>query len=251
MKFSYTYEIQPQEVDQSRKLRLYTLENYLLNVAGKAADEQGFGIRHLLPYGYTWVITRLNLEMTYLPTHNEILRFETWVEQNSHMLSVRNYRIYLQTTDKSEQPTERLIGQAKSVWAVLNLHKREIVNAFELPMFDNTVDGDTLDITKAARLLPITDPDGEVPHIIQYSDCDYNGHCNSCKYLERMLDAKCPNVENFCIRLAINYVKEVHLSDHICTRYKADLQDVQYQQVDENGKTVCAARISLFEKPTI
>ncbi len=239
MKYSYEYEIQPQQVDMYRQLRLYTLEDILLTVAGKAAEEQGYGIRQLLPYGYTWVITRLNLEMTYIPTHYDKIRVETWIEQNAHMLSTRNYRIYKE---------DRLIGQAKSIWAVLDLNKREIVNAFSLPMFSDSVDGEVLEMNKAVRLTPIEQPTGSVKHIIQYSDCDYNGHCNSCKYLERMMDAKCPNVENFCIRLDINYVKEVHFSDIIYTRFLTDLQSVQYQQIDKKGQTVCSARITLFKK---
>lgn len=249
MKFSCSYEIQPQEVDMSRRLRLYTLENHILTVAGRASDEQGYGIRSLLPYGLTWIITRLNLEMNYIPTHNETVRFETWVEQNAHLLSIRDYRIYLQKTDNRGQITEQLIGRAKSVWAVLDINKREIANAFDMPIFADTVDGEVLDMPRATRLNPIDNPDGIVPHIIQYSDCDYNKHCNSCKYLERMMDAKCPNVENLCIRLDINYVKEVHFLEPIWTRFKTNLEDIQYQQVDENGKTICSAKISYSEKP--
>lgn len=244
MKFSYTYEIQPQDVDLSRRLRLYTLENYVLNVAGKASNEEGYGLWNLQPLGYTWIITRLNMELDYVPTHNEVIRIETWVEQNAHMLSTRDYRIYLQKTDNSEQ----LIGRAKSVWAVLDMTKREIVNAFNLPMFADKVDGEVLDMPRPARLMPLTEYDGCVPHIIQYSDCDYNKHCNSCKYLERMMDAKRPNVENFPIRLDINYIKEVHISEQIFTRFKTDLQSTSYQQVDQDGKTICSARISQIEK---
>jgi len=239
MKLSYTYQIQPQDVDYTRRLRLYTLENYLLNVAGRAAEDEGYGLSQLKPLGYTWVITRLNLEIKYLPTHYEMIRVETWVEQNAHMLSVRNYRIYM---------GEQLIGRAKSVWAVLDLEKREIVNVFDLPMFAGKTDGEVLDIVKPLRLLPLTQPDGEVPYTIQYSDCDYNKHCNSCKYLERMMDAKLPNVENSCIRLDINYIKEVHNSDKIFTRFLTDSQGLHYQQVDENGKSVCTALISDLEK---
>lgn len=242
MKHSYTYEIQPQEVDIHRKLRLYTLENYLLNVAGRASDEQGFGIQHLLPYNYTWVIVRLHLQMKYIPTHNEVLRIETWIEQNAHMLSTRAYRVYL--VDPASH-NERLIGRATSVWAVLDLDKREIVNAFDMPIFANTVDGEPINMPKAPRLMPITNPSGIVPHTIQYSDCDYNRHCNSCKYLERMMDAYPVNVQNDCISLTINYLKEVKIEEHIQTIFLTSSQSAQYQQVDEEGHILCTCRIDI------
>ena len=39
MKYYYEFEVKYQDVDANRKLRLYVLENYLLEVAGKCADE--------------------------------------------------------------------------------------------------------------------------------------------------------------------------------------------------------------------
>lgn len=242
MKYTFTYQVQYQEVDGDRKLRLYTLENYLLNVAGLVSDQLGYGIKQLLPYGYTWIITRLSLEMTYIPTHQETLHIETWIEQNAHCLSTRDYRIYLERDGKDE-----LIGIAKSVWTLLDLKKREIVNCAELPMFQGIEDGEVLPMARSSRLIPITEPDIEIPHTIQYSDIDHNGHCNSCKYLEIMLNAKRLIVDNSCIRLDINYVKEVHNSDHIKTLVKENSQSIQYQQKDENGAIVCSAQIQKIE----
>ena len=118
MKYSYEFEIKYQEVDDRKKLRLFNLENYLLEVAGKVADELGFGIAQLHPMGLTWIITRLSVEMTELPGPTDHIRIETWVEGTAHMLSTRDFRIY---------SGDRLIGKCKSVWAVLDLEKREIV----------------------------------------------------------------------------------------------------------------------------
>lgn len=242
MKYTFTYQVQYQEVDSDRKLRLYTLENYLLNVAGLVSDQLGYGIKQLFPYGYTWIITRLSLEMLYIPTHQETLHIETWVEQNAHCLSTRDYRIYLERNGKNE-----LIGIAKSVWTLLDLKKREIVNGLSLPMFQGTEDGEVLSMARATRQAPITEPDLVAPHTIQYSDVDYNNHCNSCKYLEIMLDAKCPIVDNSCIRLDINYVKEVHKGKQIQTLVKEDSNSIYYQQKDENGTICCQAKIQQIE----
>ena len=58
MKYRYTYVVPYQDVDATRRLRLYSMENYLLNVAGKVADEMGIGILDLLPMNYTWIMDR-------------------------------------------------------------------------------------------------------------------------------------------------------------------------------------------------
>lgn len=255
MKYKYNYIVQYQEVDDTRRLRLHTMENYLLNIAGKVADEMGFGIPNLLPHNCTWIITHLNLEMLYLPTHGEEMVIETWIEQNAHMLSVRDFRIYIKEDDG-----ERLIGCAKSVWAVLEKDKREIVNLFDDPMFANSVDGELLKIARAQRLLPIQlekeqeDKDVlatyEKKHTIQYSDVDYNCHCNSCKYLELMLNVRRMQDNTKPFRLDINYVKELYLGNEMITRCVEKNNAVQYQQIDTNGTTCCNARISQIDNLT-
>lgn len=234
MKYSYEYEIKYQEVDGRKKLRLFNLENYLLEVAGTVADDLGFGIKVLHPIGLTWILTRLSVEMYELPTHCEKVRFETWIESNVHMLSTRDFRIY---------SGNKLIGQCKSVWAVLDLEKREIVNCFDNPIFEGSVDGEVIDMTRV-RMTTIPEPTGCMPHKIVYSDIDYNGHCNSCRYLQAMTDAYLPDYYGKKIRLDINYSKEVMEGDELLTYYLVTPDGVQYQQKNGDGETSCSAKIS-------
>ena len=237
MTYSYDFEIKYQEVDGRKKLRLFNLENYLLEVAGTVADELGFGIANLHPIGLTWILTRLSLELYELPTHCEKVRFETWIESNAHMLSTRDFRIY---------SGDRLIGQCKSVWAVLDLNKREIVNIFDNPMFEGCVDGQVIDMPRV-RMTTIPEPTGCVPHKIVYSDIDYNGHCNSCRYLQAMTDAYLPDYYGKRIRLDINYTKEAMLGETLQTYYLITPDGVQYQQKNEAGETSCSAKLSIYD----
>lgn len=235
MKYNYEYEIKYQEVDGKKRLRLFNLENYLLEVAGTVADELGFGIQVLHPRGLTWILTRLSVEMYEMPTHCEKVRFETWIENNVHMLSTRNFRIY---------SGDKLIGQCKSVWAVLDLEKREIVNCFDDPIFEGCVDGEVIEMPRV-RMTTIPEPTGSAPHKIVYSDIDYNGHCNSCRYLQAMTDAYLPNYYGKTVRLDINYSKEAMLGETLMTNYLVTEDGVQYQQKNENGETSCSAKITI------
>ncbi len=236
MKYSYDFEIKYQEVDGKKRLRLFNLENYLLEVAGTVADELGFGIKVLHPRGLTWILTRLSVEMYELPTHCEKVRFETWIEGNAHMLSTRDFRIY---------SGDKLIGQCKSVWAVLDLVKREIVNIFDDPIFEGSVDGEVLDMQRV-RMTTIPEPTGCAPHKVVYSDIDYNGHCNSCRYLQAMTDAYLPDYYGKKVRLDINYSKEAMLGETLQTYYLVTEDGVQYQQKNEAGETSCSAKISVL-----
>ena len=235
MKYSYEYEIKYQEVDGRKRLRLFNLENYLLEVAGTVADELGFGIAVLHPRGLTWILTRLSVEMYELPTHCERVRFETWIESNAHMLSTRNFRIY---------SGDRLIGICKTVWAILDLQKREIVNYFDDPIFENAIDGEVLEMPRV-RMTTIPEPTGSMPHKIVYSDIDYNGHCNSCRYLQAMTDAYLPDYYGKKVRLDINYSKEAMLGEEMQIYYLVTDDGVQYQMKNEAGETSCSAKLSI------
>jgi len=235
MKYNYEYEIKYQEVDAKKKLRLFNLENYILEVAGTVADELGFGIANLHPRGLTWILTRLSVEMYELPTHCQKVRFETWIESNAHMLSTRNFRIY---------SGDKLIGQCKSVWAVLDLEKREIVNIFDDPMFEDCVDGEVIEMARV-RMTTIPEPTGCVAHKVSYSDIDYNGHCNSCRYLQAMTDAYLPDYYGKKVRLDINYQKEAMLGENLQTLYLVAPDGVQYQLKNAAGETSCSAKITI------
>ena len=240
MKYFYEHKIKYQEVDGQRKLRLANQENYLLEVAGVMADDLGFGIAKLHPMGLTWILTRLSVEMDEMPTHCEKVTFETWLESNVHMLSTRNYRIYSGWGEE-----KRLIWFCKIVWAVLDMQKREIVNCFDLPIFEGSVDGEVLEMTRN-RMTTLPEPTGSVPHKIVYSDIDYNMHCNSCRYLQAMTDAYLPDYYGKKMRLDINYSKEVMLGDELMTHYLVSEDSVQYQQRNGAGEICCSAKITVI-----
>ena len=248
MKYNHEYEIKYQEVDGEKKLRLFNLENCLLEVAGTVADALGFGIAALHPRGLTWILTRLSVEMYELPTHCEKVRFETWIESNAHMLSTRDFRIYAKPSEFSHQSSDEwiLIGQCKSVWAVLDLAKREIVNIFDDPMFADCVDGEVIEMNRV-RMTTIPEPTGIVPHKVVYSDIDYNGHCNSCRYLQAMTDAYLPDYYGKKVRLDINYSKEAMLGEELQTLYLVTEEGVQYQQKNTHGETSCSAKLSIYD----
>ena len=243
MKYFFDYNIKYQEVDAAKRLRLPNMENYLLEVAGTVADQLGFGIVRLHPERKTWVLTKLALILDYVPTYLEHMTIETWIESHAHMISTRNFRIYI--TDKDGN--RRQIGKCASQWAVLDMDKREIVNIFDSPIFEGAVDGERLDIPRAQRLLPITEPSGSTHHIVQYTDVDYNDHCNSCKYLETMVNAARPDYIGHRVRLDINYQHEAKLGEPLETLYLIHPDGIQYQQKNARGETACSAKITILD----
>ena len=267
MKYCYEYTIRYQDVDDTKHLRWVALEEYLLEVAGTVADDLGFGIAVLHPRDLTWILTHLSVQMSYMPMPQDKVVFETWIEQNAHMLSTRDFRIYLKPSiaqvdsQNDDRSGWRLIGECKSVWAVLDMEKREIANIFDDPMFDGCVDGEVLPMPRAVRMTSLPDAQ-QIPYTIRYSDLDYNRHCNSCKYLQAMLDtylpmeltkwqlgqpaagSVVPDAESGTgetWRLDIHYSREVQAGGRTTIAYQDEGDMIRYQMLNSEGLTSCAA----------
>ena len=263
MKYTYEYTIRYLDVDDTKHLRWVALEEYLLEVAGTVADELGFGIAVLHPRDLTWIITHLSVEMRYMPMPQERIVIETWIEQNVHMLSTRDYRIYLKPSPDSSRQDWRLIGECKSVWAVLNMEKREIVNIFDDPILEGSVDGEVLPMSRGVRMMALPEAP-QVPYTVRYSDLDYNRHCNSCKYVQAMLDAYLPSAlvgwqlgqapaannqqttagSQEIWRLDIHYSREVTAGEQITVAYQDEGNLIRYQLLNSEGLTSCSAVLS-------
>ncbi len=238
LKFKYDYTIQYQEVDASRHLRLYTLENYLLNSAGLAADTLGIGSQWLTPQDMTWVLTNITIDIDRLPCANQTLTVETWVEDFAHMLSPRNYCLYVDG-EKA--------GQVRTVWAVISLLDRTIQNIFDYPEFESIERGEAVPIARIRHGKPLEETDGTWEHTIEYSDIDYNQHCNSCKYLEFMLNAYQPAFLEQPMIIDLKYAKELHKGEAIRVNYKiVDEQTIRYEIRTKEDNTICVS--ALFKK---
>ena len=263
MKYTYEYTIRYQDVDDTKHLRWVALEEYLLEVAGTVSDDLGFGIQVLHPRELTWILTHMSVQMSYMPMPGERVAIETWIEQNAHMLSTRDYRIYFKPSQDSSRADWRLIGEVKSVWAVLNMEKREIANVFDDPIFAGCVDGEVLPMARAPRMMALTDAP-RVPYTIRYSDLDYNRHCNSCKYLQALLDTYLPEAmaawqlgqpagaansqqpiaNSQSWRLDIHYSREVYAGEQTTIAWQDEGDVVRYQMLNAEGMTSCSAALS-------
>ena len=59
---------EPFHVDFNGRLTMGVLGNHLLNCAGFHANDRGFGIATLNEDNYTWVLSRLAIELDEMPT---------------------------------------------------------------------------------------------------------------------------------------------------------------------------------------
>ncbi len=240
---TYQFVAEPFHVDFTGRLTLGVLGNHLLNCAGFHAAERGFGMATVNEENYTWVLSRLAIEMEEMPAQYESFSIDTWVEDVYRLFTNRNYAI----RDKDGRP----IGYARSVWAMINMHTRKPIDLL-------SVNGGSIRDFICDAPCPIDTPSrikvdtGEETASLRakYSDIDVNGHVNSIRYIEHILDLfplemyRTQRVRRF----EMAYVAESYYDDTLSFYLEGESGSYAAAIRKNGGETVCRAKIIFDNK---
>lgn len=176
---SYKYQVQPREVDFTKRATIISLGDYLLHAAGEDADKIGFGMRTMHSKNMAWVLSRMAIEVDRYPNEYEYYRIATWVGEIGRMMTTRNFIIY----DMKDQ----VIGRATTLWAMIDMNTRQPLDLRQNVNYANALREIPAPLDKPLRIGTVTGDQVE-PHKIRYSDIDFNRHTNSMKYVQWMVD---------------------------------------------------------------
>lgn len=209
----YDFLAEPFHCDLTGHLFLGHLGNHLLNAADFHSTDRDFGMRQLMLIKRSWVLSRLVIEMSEMLTQYDHFRVETWVESAMRYFTNRNFRIVGHSTTG-----EKVYGYGKSVWAMIDTETRQPSDIFSVndgAINDWIVSDKDCPIEKAGRVK--MSGDAKLCRTIEtsYSDVDINGHVNSVKYIEHVLDLWPAEWyrDHQVKRFEIAYVAESHAGD--------------------------------------
>lgn len=240
-KKKYSYDIEAQDIDFRRRVSLVSLTNFILITAGKNADENGFGLLELQSDCFTWVLSRLVIDMKRMPTENDSLTIETWIEHIGTAFTTRNFRIF--------DGAGLVIGHAASSWAVMDMRTRHSVLLETLPSMRQFILPESTPLGEPGRIPNVS---GEVANSfrVKYSDIDVNNHANSLHYIEWLSDCFTPDFyrKHHIRRFEINFLKELTFGDAGEVYCQLNERADYGFRIETHGKgTVCRARI-VFEE---
>lgn len=206
---SYNFLAEPFHVDFTGHLTLGVIGNHMLNCAGMHADQRGFGISSLNKHNCTWVLSRIVCEFDEYPYQYDTFTIETWVEAVFKLFTKRNFSLI----DKNG----KVIGYAKSIWAMIDLNTRKPVDLYSIQdasIADYAVPEKTCPIADPSRI-KVTTAEPIASLDAKYSDIDINGHFNSVRYIEHILDLFPLTMfsEKHLHRFEIAFVNESHYGD--------------------------------------
>ena len=217
----YEFMAEPFHCDFSGRLFMGHLGNHMLNAADFHSSARGFGMKYLLGIQRSWVLSRLAIEMTEMPPMYTKFNVETWVESAMRYFTSRNFAVIgREPTPNSQHPTPKIYGYGRSIWAMIDTETRQPTDIYSIDngAIKNWIVADReCPIDKGGRV-KMSD-DAQLVRTIDtyYNDVDINGHINSVKYIEHVLDLWPMDWyrEHAVKRFEIAYVAEAHAGDNL------------------------------------
>lgn len=246
----YEFMAEPFHCDFSGRLFLGHLGNQMLNAADFHSTDRDFGMKYLMSINRSWVLSRLAIEVKEMPVQYERFSIETWVENARRYFTQRSFCV----TDGNA----RVYAYGRSVWAMIDTETRQPTVIFSINdgAINNWIEPEKIcPIEKGDRVKMLGNGEWVRTIDINYNDIDINGHVNSMKYIEHVLDLwdidwyRKHSVKRF----EIAYVTEAHQGDKL-SFYREQTSDNEccVRLVKTDGTTqpeveVCRCKVVFVE----
>ena len=233
---TYKYHVEPQDVDFTLRASVGSIINYMLNVAGRDAHNKGFGVEVLQGNSFTWVLSRLAVEVREQPMQYADIEVDTWVNEFNRLTTTRNFRM---------RQSDTILAEGVSQWCAINMESRQAVdlNIFK-DIYARALVDEPSPIAAPARLRGIT-PTTTASRPVAYSDIDFNRHVNTLRYIDLIFDAMPLEVieKNKGMRLDIHFLAEARYGETLTTGSTSEDNTWQFEISSDSGKVLCRAKI--------
>lgn len=230
----YDFLVEPFHCDFSNHVFWGHLGNAMLNAADYHSSDRGYGVAELNKSHKTWVLSRLVIELEEAPVAYDKLSIETWVESAMRYFTSRNFAV-------SNADSGKVYGYGRSIWAMIDTDTRQPADLLSVKdgLIEKYVDTDkSCPIDKVSRVVVSHEAPFVREFVARYSDVDINGHINSVKYIEHILDLFDIDYyrSHLLQRLEIAYVAEAHEGDTL-RLYMEQKEEGEYRvRMTKKGK---------------
>lgn len=202
-------KISSNETDMNSRLRLGVLVNYLLQSAIVSADKLGFGLSGIKQQELFWVLSRLTVDIQKPFIWYDKIEIETWPKTLEKILYIRDFFV--------KDDEGNLIVKATSAWFALdfNTKRPKKIEESESMFFNRLKERNAIE--KTPEKIPPVECGDKFDIKTVYFDIDLNGHVNSTRYIDWMMDTFSVDFLkiNYPKQLTMNYLMETMLGDSI------------------------------------
>ena len=233
----FHYNVEPRHVDFTGRVSVSSLCDIVLHAAGEDAHHKGFGIDALAGNNYGWVLSRMCIELDYMPAEYSEFDVHTWISDYNRLSSTRNFILI--------DANGREFGRSATQWCMIDFSTR-------MPVDMNTMakahEGNMVDCPSPCerpRRIGAVESEPVLNHKVVYSDIDFNRHMNTMRYIDIIFDSMPIEVpeklESW--RMDLNFMKEAVYGDQLSLMTNAADNVSQYEFRNQNGDALC--RIAL------
>lgn len=229
----FKYNIEPQYVDFTNRVSVSSICDLVLHAAGEDAHMRGFGIDALADNNYGWVLSRMAIELDYMPVEYSAFTLYSWISDYNRLSSTRNFSLV--------DVEGREFGRAVSQWCMIDYATR-------MPVDMNTMakahEGNMVDAPSPCerpRRIGVVTSEPIVEHRVVYSDIDFNRHMNTMRYIDIIFDTlpiDIPEQLN-AFRLDMNFMKEARYGDNLSLMAEERDGVRMYEYRNDSGDALC------------
>lgn len=233
---SYNYRVEPQDVDFTLRASVSSIINYILNVAGLDAHNKGFGVDVLQGHSFTWVLSRLAVEVKRQPKQYDDVEVETWVNEFNRLTTTRNFRLSCNS---------EVLALGVSQWCMLNLDTRQAVDMTVMKdVYERAMVDEPSPMDPPVRLRNVQ-PTATYSRPVVYSDIDFNRHVNTLRYVDLIFDTLPLELieKNNGLRIDINFTAEARYGETLSIGSVVDGDVWMFEISANDSRTLCRAKI--------
>jgi len=243
LQFEKDYRVHVYETGPDGKLNLYSLFNYMQDIASDHAVKLGFGRDDLMRDNRFWVLSRMYAEISKWPLWEDSLIVKTWPSGTDKLFALRNYEVYY--------PDGRHIASASSSWLILDHTTKKVQRPDSiLTQYNPNLHFEKSPIRYALKLEPAAaDGNMSATSKIKVSDLDVNLHTNNVRYLKWVIDSYDLDfvMKNVPQSAEINYLAESIYDQEILIRGSVEKEKENFYNHSvlrtNDNKELCRIRI--------
>lgn len=181
MYFEKRYEISTMDLDCFDHCRASALLGYLQDAAGLAAGQYGATNPEMIQkHGHCWMVVRTAFTLARPLRWGDVLTIRTWHRGGEKPLMYRDFELSVDGQS---------VGQALSIWVLVDLQTHAMTRPDRFPEFAGTDGGELIRATKLPKAKLPSDLAPVGKRLLYYSETDGNGHVNNTRYADFLCDA--------------------------------------------------------------
>ncbi|MFH0842364.1 MAG: acyl-ACP thioesterase domain-containing protein [Bacteroidota bacterium] len=247
-KLDKEYTVHVYETGCDGKASLWSLFNFMQDIASEHAIQLGFGRDDLMKRNQFWVLSRMFAEISEIPEWFDKIIVRTWPCGTDKMFAMRNYEIMF--------PDGRKAAAGSSSWLIIDRTTKKIQRPDGLlTRYNDEYKSVRPPVRSAVKLNGASETGSESVGLrVKISDLDVNLHTNNANYIRWITDSYDLNfiLSHSPLSAEINYLAESMYDEEIVIKTsREETGSIVFNHSAfriSDGRELCRIRLEWGEK---